>query len=586
MTTPGRTLFDRLREMQAQGDASARVDRGTRGVFEAQEFGAIGDGTSRELSTRYATLAEAQVDYPCATALTDELDWAAIQTACDAAGASMARLTAHVPPGTYKINQTVTVGPWTNFVCDGTLVYNGPQNRAAVVIGSADYASTRTEHKVAVQSEDQSDWSDGDYIGVQLINHSNSQFNITAAIGFTVGLQCLGQGKGFAYNEVHLGILQSNQVGLDCANVTYEGDNGWCNENLFHAGRFTVSSGLSGAGDRWGVRIRSLDVSPQYNNNLVFVKPSFELASTTGGYPLRLEHATRIRVISARSEGNHNTISAQVLNESQYPDIDWGWGSAMVDDQSTYRNTRETHRILQNEFHAARLIFHSGAVHKTWCYYDGQTTIHVPRCHWGASSNANVYSNAQPSAIAASYVELGTTRALGVRVVCHSARRFCVKLDVEASYPGRIVVRCYDAAGSVLSGTSPWYIYFSSHRTFAAYASYGGSYRTGADSQNDCYFMLDPAVYEFDVFVVGGTAACRVRSFSVLALDGFQDASAYVGYEEVVPGANIGSAAPTAWTWAHGKMVWNAAPVSGGTQGWVCTAAGTPGTWKACGVIA
>ena len=47
------------------------------------EFGAIADGNSHPLSTRYATLAAAQADYPKAIALTQEIDWAALQLCLD-----------------------------------------------------------------------------------------------------------------------------------------------------------------------------------------------------------------------------------------------------------------------------------------------------------------------------------------------------------------------------------------------------------------------------------------------------------------------------------------------------------------------
>lgn len=45
------------------------------------------------------------------------------------------------------------------------------------------------------------------------------------------------------------------------------------------------------------------------------------------------------------------------------------------------------------------------------------------------------------------------------------------------------------------------------------------------------------------------------------------------------------SAAPTTETWAVGDIVYSLSPTSGGYIGWVCTAAGTPGTWKTFGVI-
>lgn len=42
-----------------------------------------------------------------------------------------------------------------------------------------------------------------------------------------------------------------------------------------------------------------------------------------------------------------------------------------------------------------------------------------------------------------------------------------------------------------------------------------------------------------------------------------------------------GTAAPTSGTWARGNVCWNTTPTAGGTPGWVCVTAGTPGTWKA-----
>jgi hypothetical protein len=68
----------------------------------AKDYGAIGDNTSRLLSTQFSTLAAAQAVYPSATALTDELDWAAIQSCINANGAVF------IPAGTYFINKTIS----------------------------------------------------------------------------------------------------------------------------------------------------------------------------------------------------------------------------------------------------------------------------------------------------------------------------------------------------------------------------------------------------------------------------------------------------------------------------------------------
>jgi hypothetical protein len=45
------------------------------------------------------------------------------------------------------------------------------------------------------------------------------------------------------------------------------------------------------------------------------------------------------------------------------------------------------------------------------------------------------------------------------------------------------------------------------------------------------------------------------------------------------------SSAPTTGTWNVGDVVYHSTPAAGGNMGWVCTTAGTPGTWKTFGTI-
>lgn len=51
------------------------------------------------------------------------------------------------------------------------------------------------------------------------------------------------------------------------------------------------------------------------------------------------------------------------------------------------------------------------------------------------------------------------------------------------------------------------------------------------------------------------------------------------------PPQDTGSAAPTTGTYAKGWIRWSTNPSAGGTMGWICVTAGTPGTWKTFGVI-
>ncbi|MFG0272364.1 hypothetical protein [Pseudomonas sp. zjy_14] len=58
-----------------------------------KDHGAIADGNVHLLSERYSTLAEAQLDYPFVTSLSEDIDWAAIQSALNT-GARRIRFTA------------------------------------------------------------------------------------------------------------------------------------------------------------------------------------------------------------------------------------------------------------------------------------------------------------------------------------------------------------------------------------------------------------------------------------------------------------------------------------------------------------
>lgn len=47
-----------------------------------------------------------------------------------------------------------------------------------------------------------------------------------------------------------------------------------------------------------------------------------------------------------------------------------------------------------------------------------------------------------------------------------------------------------------------------------------------------------------------------------------------------------GTSVPTTGTWGRGDVIYHNAPVAGGHVGWVCVAAGSPGTWRTFGTIA
>lgn len=100
--------------------------------IDPREFGGIADGNSHPLSERYATLSAAQVDYPFATALTDQIDWCAVQAAVNS-----------IPNGLpYTRTVKLSYGMWMfmNAGVNGTgknLVIAGQGERSTLILVAA-----------------------------------------------------------------------------------------------------------------------------------------------------------------------------------------------------------------------------------------------------------------------------------------------------------------------------------------------------------------------------------------------------------------------------------------------------------------
>lgn len=151
-----------------------------------EDFGAIGDGTTHALSTVYATLAAAQIVYPHATALTQQIDWAACQAWVNSvpisAGATDPGWVLRPSPGKkYYWSDKITLG-----------------NRRIAIIGNGMTGSGSAS--IFFQSDATKDFFDA-------FTGSSDVFSL-------YGVQLLGAGKGTGIgNGVRLG--NSGQTQFD-----------------------------------------------------------------------------------------------------------------------------------------------------------------------------------------------------------------------------------------------------------------------------------------------------------------------------------------------------------------------------------
>lgn len=96
-STTARTLADRFAERR-----------------HVKDYGAVWDGATHPLSGYFSTLAAAQVVYPHAVALTDEIDWAATQAAINDLPVNGG--TVEVPIGTGLFNRVLNIGDGTSLL--------------------------------------------------------------------------------------------------------------------------------------------------------------------------------------------------------------------------------------------------------------------------------------------------------------------------------------------------------------------------------------------------------------------------------------------------------------------------------------
>ena len=484
-------------------------------------------------------------------------------------------------PG-YGIASAVTCGEDINIDMLSPIIYTGAGNITALTIGTTAVSNQRVKLRLKVQRDTQSDWTSDLNIGVKLFNIYASQVHLDDVRGFTINAMFLGETGGVAYNTVYLNWISNGKYGVDL----YAGEAGWVNENLFIGGRFAVSTGVNVTDNRYGVRITSDDdaygAGYYYNNNNVFIKPSFEMnkTDTTGDATgMLIEYGTHNRVIGCRDEGND--YLAEISNDSAYNIFEPAFGAqeqaGNISDTSTYRNNFEhSNKMHAHEADRGSLIFNSGPIHKKACYYDGATNTNIPGMTVGTSADGVMLSAEDAIVINSEYLSM-TTRTVGIFIKTSVKKRFVYRPDVVAGYGGRLNIRAYDSAGVVLTSAdaSHPYVTGEAFRLFAYNAGYGGVYRIASDSVHDIFFNVGADVDYICLMQSGGTAALRTRGFSVFSVDGGNPA-AWTGYEEFVAGTNIGTTSPTEGIdntfagWSVGRMIYDAVPASGAQLGWIC----------------
>lgn len=478
----------------------------------------------------------------------------------------------------FRTTATITVPPNVDLLMNTPIIYAGPAGSPALVIGgplSTTARAFRRKDKIKVRRATLASWTNLADVGVRVYNSYWGDLQFPEVVNFTVGIQIIGDGHGAAYNNVRLGGIQDCRYGVVLTNA----NGGWANENVFIGGSFTNAAATHPTIDRVGIHITS-DGGAYYNNANLFIKPSFEVKGVdiaAEGLCVLAEYGSNNTIQDARHE-SPDAVSLRQLNNSVKNKLTTLFNIAgtvpKADDAGTFAGGIIEPGSTLVEDSAKRLIHKADALHKRACYYDGATQINVPGTAIVTSSTSQIISRGSSTLVLdPDFLQIPGGRGIGFFMSTRSMKRFTLAADADG-LGGRWLVQAFDIAGAPVTAAGT--VRSTSGNPTTATAFYGG-WRTGTDGLEAKHFTVSAAVDYVFVGVTGGTAVAKIRSFSAYALDSHAVPSTWLPWFE--DGMNHGTAAPTAGTWAVGRRVIQDVPAVGSPKGWVCTVAGTPGTW-------
>lgn len=465
----------------------------------------------------------------------------AVQRAAELAKASTNVLLQIPPGGGFVLTKPLVIPGGVSIEQYAPLIYRGNEPKAFVTIGSEDKRTYASYRGLSVVKERQSRWLKDDpglnQIGIRIYNANGSQIEIDNIENFTVGLECIGSGDGFVYNELHLGRIAANHIGFRLTNANF----GWINENLIYGGSFAVWSDVNNDQSRYGIVITSADGSYKNNNNNVFIKPSFELSQKKldagrEAVPIVIEHGKYNTFEYVRNEGNGDVL-ARMLNESSYNSITTGWGDAAIDDRSTYpfniglsavdRLEREFSRgVLAADLAKGAVSAGSGSgsgsgngsSNGSGSGSDGKATSRLTYLDRTGKVQTSISVGCMKAAGQWMQFEPGCS-AVGSYVDASATDSFLITRQADNQAGGRVVVKGYDKDGKELNGSAePWLKSREGRAPYWNAERFGGVYQSGKDGAESVFISVSPKVRKLWIGVTAGSGQAKISRFEVKAL--------------------------------------------------------------------
>jgi len=542
-------------------------------------------------------------------------DTAAINAGASAATGGLLRL---VPGKTYRITDTVTIPVGTSLDMVGAqIVYDGPKDRPALVIGAAGVANkTGIDWQVnltglhvrAADAPTAGDLANLNYVGIRIFNLRFSQVQVDKVYAFTTGIDLVSDyAFGLTYNTFQLGLLIDNARHIVLRTAGATPNDGFVNQNTFIGGSLLQTTSYP-ALYMYGVLFTWTGVNSYRNhNNNVFLNVSFEIGNSAG--------AGNCIAVYHNGCGTHNRFIGCRWEDGDGPCAYCDGGRTAISDVSWCHNNTYEIAYGQGTFAASPPVQNvNGAVNNIYTDQMGANSAPVilspPEvvgcvktaasgkvwltrqwlCWTSGNNTPRKLLDGGAFRLAPDYLQLDSAAVVGIALDTSERREFTIRLSAVAGFTGRLVLRCFDRFGAQLTSVSAGANLLEAFDTastqgtvFPYSADYGGSFQSASDETvgRPLTLRVAPAVKYVLIGFRGGTAPLRLKGVTITTrTEGDVNSISMAGFKALLDSSDEGFAEVDPDSvgqfgiFTRGEIVRNAAAASAAASYWQCTLGG------------
>lgn len=453
----------------------------------------------------------------------------------------------------YAVSDTVNIPENINVIMDAPLCFLTQQNaKPLLVIGNTVYQNWDVYLKLQTVSQNYSDMSSEQSIGIKLINPYSSRVHVVKTEGTTIGVQVYNN-LGVCDTKFHFGRLKNHKISLDMPII----DNGWMSNCQVHGMLVHNTQNFTMSGKR---AIRAISTSTVATSGIETV--SFYNIGVEDTYPVSEVDSSPIYTNCMRNckfenahievtNADYIAIFTKNPNSPYYVRnnvIELGYNSVSslsIKDMDTVGGNYA--KFVSDK--RATLINSSIMAQDAWFYVNSGGTNYYSVKKWngttlGAATKTEGVAGARAGT--GEIVLTGAAQCMVQKIYTDINKEFKISVIKSTSTAHKILLRCYDSGGNIITDIANAQI--TGGYWDAGYYAFVTEYTI----YNDTAFKVSDNVKSVDVIICGDSAGTWIKMINMYSLN--SDTATYFEPNKDV----LYSMAIPVSTGTVGKVVYNA----------------------------